>query len=139
MRAVSIVTLGVRDLALSSDFYRSLGFEMSTKSSEDIVWFRTGGTVLGLYPWDALADDVGVPPHSSGFRGVTLAMNMVSKEAVEHMIEKARTTGATIVKEPQDVFWGGYSSYFQDPDGHLWEVAWNPFTPVDEMGNLDME
>jgi uncharacterized protein len=139
MREISMVTLGVRDLAASKRFYESLGFSISKNSDENIVWFSTGSTVLGLYPWERLADDVPVPATGSGFRGVTLAMNLTGKQAVDDLIEKVRTLGAKVLKEPQMVFWGGYSSYFEDPDGHLWEVAWNPFTPVDENGRMDLK
>jgi uncharacterized glyoxalase superfamily protein PhnB len=104
-----------------------------------IVWFRTGGTALALYSWKSLAGDAGVSDLSSGFRGVTLAINMQCKELVNEYIEKVRRLGGKIVKEPAPVFWGGYSSYFSDPDGHLWEVAWNPFTTVDDIGNLEIE
>lgn len=138
MKMISIITLGTRDIQRGADFYEALGFNRSEKSDENIVWFRTGSTVLGLYPWDALADDVGVASDGSGFRGVTLALNMRSKDEVDEMIERARGLGASIIKEPQDVFWGGYSSYFRDRDGHFWEVAWNPFTEVDEEGRLSL-
>jgi len=139
MRAISIITLGVRNLEMSSRFYEALGFVKSEKSDKAIVWFRTGGTALALYSWVSLAEDVGTSENSSGFRGVTLALNMQSRELVDKFIEKVRGLGAKIVKEPVSVFWGGYSSYFSDPDGHLWEVAWNPFTAVDDIGNLVIE
>jgi len=133
MRAISIVTLGVRELGRSADFYSALGFKISSKSNESIVWFRTGGTVLAVSMGCPGGGCMSVPP-ASGFRGVTMAMNMEGRPEVDAMIETARKAGANVVKEPQDVFWGGYSSYFEDPDGHLWEVAWNPFTPVDRAG-----
>ncbi|NYT11971.1 MAG: VOC family protein [Methanomassiliicoccales archaeon] len=138
MKMISIITLGVREIQKAAEFYEALGFDRSEKSDDNIVWFRTGSTVLGLYLWDALADDVGMPPGGSGFRGITLALNMSSKNDVDNMIERVRSLGAFIIKEPQDVFWGGYSSYFRDVDGHLWEVAWNPFTEVDEEGRLSL-
>lgn len=87
----------------------------------------------------SLAQDAGVPEPGSGFRGVTLALNMQSRELENELIESVRRSGGKIVKEPAPVFWGGYSSYFSDPDGHLWEVAWNPFTAVDEVGKLAVE
>jgi uncharacterized protein len=139
MRAISIITLGVKNLETSSRFYTALGFEKSEKSDKEITWFRTGGTALALYSWESLADDAGVSENGSGFRGVTLAINLQSEELVDEFIEKVRRLGVRIVKEPVTVFWGGYSSYFSDPDGHLWEVAWNPFTAVDDVGNLAIE
>ncbi|OPY32450.1 MAG: Glyoxalase-like domain protein [Methanomassiliicoccales archaeon PtaU1.Bin124] len=139
MREISIVTLGVENLTESMKFYQGLGFRISKKSDESIVWFRTGSTVLGLYPMDRLAEDATISAKGSGFGGVVLAMNMVSKAEVDRMIDTARTLGAKVLKEPGMVFWGGYSSYFEDPDGHLWEVAWNPFTEVDADGRLKMD
>lgn len=137
-RIVSILTLGVSDLARSSIFYESIGFRKSVKSDNKIVWFATGGTVLALYPWRALAEDAGITPDGTGFRGTTMAINLASKGEVDDYIERVRKAGGKVVKEPQRVFWGGYSSYFEDFDGHLWEVAFNPFTPVNQNGRLDM-
>ena len=138
-RLVSILTLGVKDLSRSSKFYESLGYQRSVKSDERIVWFATGGTVLALYPWNELADDASINPEGSGFRGVTMAINLKSEKEVDRFIEKVRMIGGKIIKEPQKALWGGYSSYFQDPDGHLWEVAYNPFSPVDSDGKLSLE
>lgn len=135
-RIVSVITLGVRDLKRSTAFYQGLGFDMSLKSDEQIVWFNTGGTVLGLYPWAAMAEDATVSPEGSGFRGITLAINLRSEKEVDQFVAKAQQLGAKLVKLPQKVFWGGYSSKFQDFDGHLWEVAFNPFTPVDQNGRM---
>ncbi|KQM11204.1 glyoxalase [Methanomassiliicoccales archaeon RumEn M1] len=137
-RIVSVLTLGVTDLARSSAFYERLGFRRSNKSDEEIVWFATGGTVLALYPWNALAEDATVPSEGQGFRGTTMAINLSSEREVDEFLERVKSIGGTVVKQPQKVFWGGYSSYFQDPDGHLWEVAFNPFTPVDASGKLDI-
>lgn len=137
-RIVSVLTLGVADLERASAFYEMLGFMRSKKSDEQITWFATGGTVLALYPWKALAEDANVPHEGSGFRGTTMAMNVESEKEVDDLIERVRGLGGRIVKEPQRAFWGGYHSYFQDRDGHLWEVAYNPFTPVDPSGRLDI-
>jgi predicted lactoylglutathione lyase len=125
-RIVSILTLGVTDLKRSTVFYEGLGFKRSLKSSDGMTWFATGGTVLALYPWGELAEDATIPREGTGFRGVTMAINLRSEAEVDLFIRKAEGLGGRIVKAPQKVFWGGYSSYFQDPDGHLWEVAWNP-------------
>lgn len=123
---LSIVTLGVEDLDAATAFYRD-GLDFPELESDgEIAFFDLGGTQLALYPWDELADDATVSPDGSGFRGVTLAHNVASKAQVEAVLEEAVAAGATIIKPAQDVFWGGYSGYFTDPDGHLWEVAWNP-------------
>ena len=107
-RVVSIITLGVTDLKRSATFYEALGFAMSAKSDDDIVWFNTGGTVLGIYPWDAMADDAGVSPQGSGFRGVTLAINLRSEKEVDEFVARAQRLGAKVIRPPQKVFWGGY-------------------------------
>lgn len=135
-RLVSILTLGVADLSKSSCFYECIGFRKSKESNDQIVWFATGGTLLVLYPWMKLAEDAMVPPNGTGFRGTTMAINLGSEGEVDDFVEKVRKAGGRIIKEPQKVFWGGYSSYFKDFDDHLWEVAFNPYTPVDKNGKL---
>jgi catechol 2,3-dioxygenase-like lactoylglutathione lyase family enzyme len=129
---IAMVTLGVSDIAKSLAFYRDgLGFPTHNyKDGDEMVMFRLEGSWLGLYPRDKLAEDATVPHEGSGFRGVTLAHNVGSKSAVDAVFREALEAGAKSVKTPQDVFWGGYSGYFADPDGHLWEVAWNPFTDL---------
>lgn len=130
---VSLVTLGVEDLERALGFYRDgLGWPLSSVGSEDVAFFRTGGVVLALYRRDLLADDVGVSNEGTGFLGVTLAHNVAEREDVDTVLDEATAAGATLVKAAEDVFWGGRSGYFADPDGHLWEVAWNsgfPFAP----------
>ncbi len=124
---ISIITLGVSDLARSVRFYRDgLGLPLRGEGSDAIAFFETRGTWLALYPRDALADDAAVPPDGSGFPGFTLAHNVRSREEVDALLNEAASHGAKIVKPAQDAFWGGYSGYFADPDGYLWEVAWNP-------------
>jgi predicted lactoylglutathione lyase len=129
---MAIVTLGVRDVGRSRTFYRALGFPLNRPADEegDHVMFRMEGTYLALYPRDALAADAGVPAAGGGFSGVTLAHCVPSKVAVDATLEEARRAGARVIKAGQDAEWGGYSGYFADPDGHLWEVAWNPFTDL---------
>ncbi len=129
---ISMITLGVSDIAKSLAFYRDgLGFPTHNyKPGDDNVMFRLYGSWLGLYPRDKLAEDATVPREGSGFRGVTLSHNVSSKLGVDRLFQQAVAAGATPIKKPQDVFWGGYSGYFADPDGHLWEVAWNPFTDL---------
>ena len=129
---ISIITLGVADLATSQKFYEEgLGLELRPESKEgEIAFYDMNGTWLSLYPKDKLAEDVIVSAEGSGFSGVTIAHNEPNKEGVDKVIEEARKAGAKIIKEPQEVFWGGYSGYFEDPDGHLWEIAYNPFSDL---------
>ena len=129
---IGIITLGVRDFARSLAFYRDgLGFPTHNfKDGEDIVFFKLEGSWLALYPRDKLAEDATVPDDGNGFSGITLAHNEPSAEAVDKAFAEAIRAGAKAVKQPQKVFWGGYSGYFADPDGYLWEVAHNPFTDL---------
>ena len=129
---ISLITLGVQDVARAKKFYKALGFHVhgEEKEDEDMVMFQAEGTWLGLFPWSELAKDANVADVGAGFRGVSLAHCEPTKEDVDRVMNEARTLGAEVVKEPQDVFWGGYSGYFKDLDGHLWEVAMNPFTDL---------
>jgi catechol 2,3-dioxygenase-like lactoylglutathione lyase family enzyme len=129
---ISIVGLGVRDFAKSLAFYRE-GLGLTThnyKAGEDHAMFKIEGTWLSIYPRDKLAEDATVPDDGKGFSGITLSRNEPSKAKVDDTFAEAIRAGAKPVKTPQDVFWGGYSGYFADPDGHLWEIAWNPFTDL---------
>lgn len=134
---ISIVTLGVRDLASMRAFYRGLGWEEGV-STEGFAAFKTGGAVLALFPLDELARDANsvVPPGEGGFRGVTLALNVEEKGRVDEVVGAIRAAGGRIVKEPIDADWGGRSAYFSDPEGNLWEVAWMPGSSFDERGGL---
>lgn len=135
--AVHLVTLGVSDLARARRFYvDGLGWEASSASVGDVVFLRTAGTVLALYPRAALAEDARVREGGSGFRGIALAHNVRRKEDVDAALAHAVGCGATLVKPATDAFWGGRSGYFADPDGHLWEVAWNPGFPFAPDGTL---
>ncbi|MCL4302938.1 MAG: VOC family protein [Anaerolineae bacterium] len=134
---LNLITLGVKDFARSMQFYRDgLGWPLSSASQDDVAFFPLGGVVLGLYPRDKLAEDAQVSPEGSGFSGITLAYNTKSQAEVDEVLQTVENLGATIVKRAQPVFWGGYNGYFADPDGHLWEVAWNPFFGFDEADNL---
>jgi catechol 2,3-dioxygenase-like lactoylglutathione lyase family enzyme len=133
---VSIVTLGVTDLDRSREFYERLGWARSMAKAEGIVFFQAGGMALALYPRHELAKDANVAPEGHGFAGMTLAHNARTRQDVDSVLAEAKAAGATILKPAQDVFWGGYSGYFSDPDGFLWEVAWNPFFPIAEDGAL---
>ncbi|MFC7071348.1 VOC family protein [Halobaculum lipolyticum] len=127
---ISIVTLGVADLAAATAFYEDgLGLPRH-EFDGDIAFFALAGTWLALYPREALAADAGVGPDGSGFAGVTLAHNVDDEERVDAVLAEAERAGATIVKPAARADWGGYSGYFADPDGHLWEVAHAPgFSP----------
>lgn len=131
---VSIIALGVADLAGARSFYEALGFTAGPGSSEHIVFFQLGALVLSLFPRTLLAEDAQVADDGRGFDGVTLAHNYASEEAVDAAMAHALACGATLKKMPEKVFWGGYSGYFADPDGHLWEVAYNPFVKIDDRG-----
>lgn len=134
---ISFITLGVSDFARSVRFYRDgLGFPLSSASQEDVAFFKTGGVVLALHPTDKLAEDAQVPAEGTGFRGVTLAHNVRSREEVSQVLSRAQNAGARITKLAQDTSWGGYAGYFADPDGHLWEVVWNPSFPFAADGSV---
>ena len=135
-----LITLGVRDFERSRKFYtETLGWKPASNSNEDVTFFQAGGVVLSLYPREKLAEDALTSPEGNGFAGITLAYNAQSEQEVDAIIAELEAKGVEIVKRPQKVFWGGYSSYFADPDGFLWEVAYNPFFPFDESGNLKLE
>ena len=124
---ISMITLGVRDLATAVEFYeKGLGFPRM-ESPPEVAFFTLNGTWLGLYGREALAEDATVPAEGHGFESFALAHNVHSEIEVDEVVAQAVKAGATLVKKPQKVFWGGYSGYFKDPDGHLWEVAYNPF------------
>jgi predicted lactoylglutathione lyase len=135
---VSIVTLGVKDLARSGQFYQRMGWRKSKASSDGIVFFQAGSMALALYPRHELAKDANLPADGQGFGGITLAYNVRSREEVDTILAQAQDVGAKILKPAQEAFWGGYSGYFSDPDGFLWEVAWNPFFPLAENGALQL-
>ena len=136
---LSIVTLGVTDMAASRAFYERLGWQASGQSNENVTFFQAGSVIFGLYGHAALAEDatvkdVGVP----AFRGVSLAYNCRDKADVDAVLEEAKVAGAKIIKNAEEVFWGGYSGYFADPDCHLWEVAYNPFFAVADDGSISL-
>jgi catechol 2,3-dioxygenase-like lactoylglutathione lyase family enzyme len=123
---ISLIALGVEDLDRSIAFYRDgLGLPLRDGPT-GIAFFTTSGTWLSLYPREKLAEDARVDPNGSGFRGFTLAHNVRTREAVDEVMREAAAAGAEIQKDPEEASWGGYSGYFRDPDGFLWEVAWNP-------------
>ncbi|GAA0854597.1 VOC family protein [Aliiglaciecola litoralis] len=123
---ISMITLGVANMAKAIDFYQNgLGFPRHGEG-EQVAFFNLNGSWLGLYPKDALAEDAMVDSNASGFNAFSLAHNVGSEAEVEQVIQQAINAGATVTKTPRPTDWGGYSGYFKDPDGHLWEVAHNP-------------
>jgi len=139
MNRINIICLGVRNMEASVQFYRDgLGFQ--TKEKEDnpkVSFFNTAGTKFELFPLELLAQDISEtnpPVIKDGFAGITLAYNVKTESEVYEVIELARKAGATIVKEPQKVFWGGFHAYFADPEGYYWEVAHNPYWDFDDNG-----
>ncbi len=135
---VSIITLGVADLKRSRAFYERLGWRrsMSKDDAEGIIFFQAGGMALALYPRHELAKDANVAADSHGFGGITLAYNARTRAEVDSVLNEAAAAGAKIVKPAEEAFWGGYSGYFSDPDGFLWEVAWNPSFAIAEDGTI---
>lgn len=141
MNKITCICLGVRNMEKSIKFYRDgLGYKTDcTEDNPQVVFFDTPGTKFELFPLDLLALDIdpqNPPQTGNGFGGITLAYNVEKKEDVSRVIELVRKAGGTVVKEPQDVFWGGYHAYFTDLDGYYWEVAWGPGFRYDENGML---
>lgn len=135
---LSVITLGVSSLEAAKTFYtKGLGWSLAKRSEESLTVFQLGGLALCLFEKESLEKDVTLPV-VNGFSGITLAYNTRTKEEVDIVLHKAQKAGAKIIKPAQDVFWGGYSGYFSDLDGHVFEVAWNPFWPLDEKGNIDV-
>ena len=138
---LSTVTLGVADLARACDFYeQGMGLKPSSASNEHIRFYQCGLMVLALYPRQELAEDACLPAERIGpagyFDGVTLACNCATRGAVDSLMQRAAAVGARIAKPAQEAFWGGYSGYFEDPDGHLWEAVCVPFFEHGPDGNL---
>jgi uncharacterized protein len=132
---VSVVTLGVRDLARSRRFYEALGWTTGAESDDDVVFFQTGGMIVALWGRDQLAEDSRVRD-GGGWGGITLAHNVRSSAEVDNVLAEAKAAGATIARPGAETFWGGYSGVFIDPDGHPWEVAHNPHWTVTDDGSV---
>ena len=134
---VTLITLGVDDLERSARFYAELGWQ-STRQQQGVVFYQINGMVLGLFGKGPLAEDQGRADADLGTGAMTLAQNFRSTQEVDTAFAKALSIGATALKRPQKVFWGGYSGYYADPDGHVWEVAHNPFWPLNDDGSLTL-
>ncbi len=132
---VSLITLGCRDITRASAFYEALGWKRA-EAPEGIVVFDLIGQALGLYPLDDLARDMGLAPDALGVGASTLACNVLEKQEVSKVLDDARNAGAKILKPAHDVFWGGHIGYFADPEGHVWEVAYNPFSTLGPDGEF---
>lgn len=135
---IAIVTLGVHDLARAKKFYTDLGWTPSDQFSEGVAFFELNGIILSLFPRTKLAEDANVNDSDAVFSGISLAYNVASDEEADEVLAHAVKCGATLVKAAEKVFWGGYSGYFKDTEGHLWEVAHNPFAHFDANGQLRM-
>lgn len=130
---ISLITLGVRDMDAMAAFYTALGWAR-VDSPDGVVAFDLIGQTLGLYPLKALAKDIGVSIDALGHGAVTLGHNLREKDDVAPLLARAEAAGARILKPATDVFWGGHHGYFADPEGHIWEIAWNPFSPLGKDG-----
>lgn len=137
-KGVTLITLGVRDLARARAFYEALGLTPAAESQEGVVFFQLPGQVLALFGRCALAEDQGRAGATLGAGAMTLARNFATEAEVDAAFAEAMAAGAEVLKRPERVFWGGYSGYFADPDGHVWEVAANPFWPLGEDGSLTL-
>ncbi|AXG68540.1 glyoxalase/bleomycin resistance protein/dioxygenase superfamily protein [Kordia sp. SMS9] len=133
---VTIIGLGVENLETATAFYQEkFGWKLTNASNDNISFFQLNGVLLSLYPREKLAEDATVSPEGSGFKGFTLAYNTRTKEEVDEVFADLTSKGVKIVKQPEEVFWGGYSGYVADLDENLWEIAYNPFLELDADGN----
>ena len=130
---VSLITLGVRDPVKLAQFYDALGWRR-VETQDGVIAYDLLGQKLGLYPIEKLAEDIGVPVDTLGHGAMTLGYNVRDKDEVAEILDRVSQAGGTILKPASDVFWGGHHGYFQDPDGHIWEVAYNPFSPLGSDG-----
>jgi catechol 2,3-dioxygenase-like lactoylglutathione lyase family enzyme len=136
---LSLITLGVADVARARRFYEALGFKAGRASQESVTFFAAGGVVLALFGREPLAADAGVADSAPGFSGIALAHNARSESDVDAALAEAVAAGAKLIKPAAKTFWGGYAGYFADPDGHLWEVAHNPHFRLLPDGRVDLD
>ena len=132
---ISLVTLGVRDIETAAGFYEALGWQR-VEAPDGVIAFDLIGQTLGLYPLEMLARDMGVAPESLGHGAATYTYNVREKQEVAQVLDAAERAGAKILKPAHDIFWGGHIGYFADPEGHIWEVAWNPHSPLGPGGEF---
>jgi len=135
---LSLITLGVADLARSRRFYERLGWTASALGGDEVVFFQLGGVILSLWSRASLAADMGVADEARGFGGFAIAHNVHAKDDVDALLKEAEGAGARILKSGKATDWGGYIGYFADPDGHTWEVAWNPAFPIASDGSVKL-
>ena len=135
---VTLITLGVADLDRARRFYRDWGWQPHPASQEGVSFYQMNGAVLGLFGLQDLAKDQGRADATLGTGAMTLAQNCTDDAETDRVFDAAIAAGATVLKRPEKVFWGGYSGYFSDPDGHVWEIATNPFWPLAEDGSLTL-
>ncbi len=135
---ISLVTLGVEDVAHARRFYERLGWVASSASQAEVTFYQANGMALALYGRGALAADAGVDGSSAGFSGVTIAQNLRSAREVDETYAEALAAGGTATRAPHETHWGGYVGYVADPDGHVWELAFNPGFALDDAGNLHL-
>lgn len=134
---LTLITLGVADVKRATEFYEEkFGWKKAPSSNDNITFFRLNGIMLSLFKRESLAEDAAVRSTGTGFKGFTLAWNARSQAEVDALVGDLKSKGVTVVKEPQQVFWGGYSAYVADVDDNLWEIAFNPFLTLDERGNV---
>jgi uncharacterized protein len=131
---ISVITLGVGDVPRARAFYQRLGWPLSGEPEDQVAFFRNAGSRLALYPLDGIAEEAGQTAAEPGSIRATLAMNVESRELVDACLAEAVAAGGALLRPAQERFWGGYSGYFADPDGHAWEVAFNPFLPIGADG-----
>jgi len=135
---VTLITLGVADMARSRAFYAALGWQMHPQSQDAVTFYQANGFVFGLFGLADLAKDQGRPDAPLGAGAATLAQNFETEAEVDAAYARALAAGARALKAPEKVFWGGYSGYFADPDGHVWELAMNPFWSLAADGSLTL-
>ena len=132
---ISLITLAVDDLPRAVQFYENMGWQ-AAQTGPGVTAFNMNGTVFALYPWDSMAKDMKLDPKLAMRPRMTLGYNVREKVEIAQILMRADTHGGSILKPAHDIFWGGYSGFFADPDGHMWEVAFNPFSPVAEDGGF---
>lgn len=135
---ITLLTLGVRDLSKSTAFFERLGWKRSVRDAEGVSFFQCGSIAISLWSMEELAEDAGISVEGAGFRGVAIAHNVKQREDVDALLAEVVAAGGTVVRQGRPTAWGGYIAYFNDLDGHLWEVAWNPGFPLDDSGAVHL-